>query len=81
MTTILPEKQALLDAGIDPQFVQDFIGGALGEHLMDEVRCLMESGYDHIDLDDLEDKGIDARELIANYVRETIVIGFDDSVV
>ena len=73
---ILPTyHQDLLNVGIDPDFVARYIIDALGENLMDEVRGLLEADVVP-GLDALEDKGVDVRELILNYVRESIVISF-----
>lgn len=71
------EEQDLLDAGIQPREVAKYIVDALGENLMDEIRGLLEAGVVP-NLDELDEKGVDARELILNYVREAIVISIAD---
>ena len=71
------EEQALLDVGIEPPVVAKYIVDALGENLMDEIRGLLEAGVVP-NLDELDEKGVDARELILNYVREAIVITIAD---
>ena len=68
-------KQALIDAGIEPKEVAQYIVGALSENLMDEIRGLLEAGVVP-NLEELEEQGIDATELVVEYVRDAIVIDF-----
>ena len=78
-STVLPQEQALADAGISPSAVRAYVRGALGEHLLDEVRSLLECGL----LDNYEeaiDNGVDVEQLIIDYVSETIVIDFEGAV-
>ena len=72
---VAPSEQALVDAGIKPYEVARYIASALGENLMDEVRGLLEADVVP-GLDELEEKGVNARELILEYVRDAIIIDF-----
>ena len=70
---VLPAStKALLEAGVDHNFVARYIRDALGENVLDEVRGILEAGVLTFD----EDKEEDIRELILDYVRENLVITF-----
>jgi len=70
---LLPAStKALVDAGIDHKLVANYISGALGENIIDEVRGILENGI----LQFPEEAEEEARELILEYVRDNLVITF-----
>jgi len=70
---LLPAStKALVDAGIDHRLVANYITGALGENIIDEVRGILETGI----LQFPEEAEEEARELILEYVRDNLVITF-----
>ena len=76
---VLPEEQALADAGISPSGVRLYIKEALLQNLTDEVRGYLEN--DNVpQLDELIERGVDARQLIIDYVTSTLVIDFEGAV-
>lgn len=76
---ILPQEQALADAGISPSGVRLYIRRALLENVMDEVRGYLEN--DNVpEFDELEEQGVDVRQLILDYVEATLVIDFEGAV-
>jgi hypothetical protein len=77
--TILPEEQALADAGIPPSGIRLYMRSALEQNILDEIEGCIQ--YDNIpNLQALEDKGVDVRQLILDYVTATLVIDFEGAV-
>ena len=76
---ILPQEQALEDAGITPSAVRLFIREALIQNVMDEVRGYLENG-NVPQWDELEEQGVNVRKLILDYVEATLVIDFEGAV-
>ena len=77
-STVLPQEQALVDAGINPAQVRTYVKGALSEHLLDEVRSFLQCGNIE-NYDELTNDGVDAEQLIIDYIAETIVIDFENA--
>jgi len=76
-STVLPQEQALVDVGINPAQVRTYVRDALGEHLLDEIRSFLECGNIE-NYDELIEDGVDAEQLIINYIAETIVIDLEN---
>ena len=76
---ILSEEQALADAGISPSGVRLYIRTALLQNIMDEVRGYLENN-NVPQWDELEEQGVDVRQLILDYVEATLVIDFEGAV-
>lgn len=78
---VLPEEQALADAGISPSgmrlYIRDAFYHCFYQNLIDELKGYLE--YDS-EWDEFTEKGVDARQLIIDYVKATLLIDFEGAV-